>query len=82
MPSEFRSSRTSIQIKLALAHTATLLLSVCIAEMVTLIGMVVLLRQPLLDIFGWGLHITSVLIIAAGIGLAVGSVPEMASRTV
>ena len=61
MQSEFRPSRITLQHKLTLAHLAVILLSTLIAEIVTLVGMALILGQAVFTPLGWGLHVILVL---------------------
>ncbi len=72
MQSEFRPSKITLLHKLTLAHTAVVLVSVLAAEAVALVGVALLLDQPLFSLFGWGLHVVLVLAVAGTVGLIMG----------
>jgi NarL family two-component system sensor histidine kinase LiaS len=73
MQSEFRPSRITLLHKLTFAHLAVILLSILIAEVVTLASTALILGQPLFSPLGWGLHIVLVLVTAGAIGLVIGT---------
>jgi signal transduction histidine kinase len=73
MQSEFRPSRITLLHKLTLAHLATVLVSVLVAEVVAFFSLTLFLDRPPFTPLGWGLHIVLALAVAGLIGLIVGA---------
>ena len=73
MDRDSRSRKMNLQHKLVLAHAAVALAAVLIAEGMALIGLRLIVRQPIFTLPGWGVHVALVAGGATLAGLALGA---------
>ncbi len=73
MQSNFRHPRITLRHKLTLAHAAVTLAAVLVAEASALGGLALITRQPMFTLLEWGLHVTLAAVVAALVGLALGT---------